>query len=165
MTSPVAGPYSRTYSTRARNRSPARPQTPLTTCRARPDLARACSLHPEGRHERARRQGNRRALRSLTSGQKFFPSGASAGIRHPESKSAETHSDVERICSSKLRYLGNLRKILNHQSKSYEHDKEDKSSHDCCRLERRNGRLILSVDLNATVLINDPRKGESANLS
>ena len=51
MTSPVAGPTAGHTATRARNRSPARPQTPLATCRARPDLACACSLHSEGQSE------------------------------------------------------------------------------------------------------------------
>jgi hypothetical protein len=32
----------------AYNRSHARPQAPLATCRARPDLTCACSLHPDG---------------------------------------------------------------------------------------------------------------------
>ena len=34
--------------TGAHNRSHARPQTPLATCRGRPDLGRAGSLHPDG---------------------------------------------------------------------------------------------------------------------
>ena len=34
--------------TGAHNHSHARPSTTLATCRARPDLAHACGLHPEG---------------------------------------------------------------------------------------------------------------------